>query len=160
MVVLAPVREGDGAGDLRRVRPAQSAPGGDALLEVRHLVQEFVLRDYGGAKGGVLQAVADVSFDLHAGETLGIVGETGSGKSTLARSVIQAPPPKRGEVIFQGKNLVGLSHRAMKPVRRDLQMVFQDPFTSLDPEVDGLADRRRAAGRLRDRLTRPSAASG
>jgi oligopeptide/dipeptide ABC transporter ATP-binding protein len=110
------------------------APGGDALLEVRHLVQEFVLRDYGGARGGVLQAVSDVSFELHAGETLAIVGETGSGKSTLARSVIQAPPPKRGAVIFEGRDLVGLSRRAMKPVRRDLQMVFQDPFTSLDPK--------------------------
>jgi oligopeptide/dipeptide ABC transporter ATP-binding protein len=111
-----------------------AAPGGEALLEVRHLVQEFVLRDYGGAKGGVLQAVSDVSFDLHAGETLGIVGETGSGKSTLARSVIQAPPPQRGSVLFEGKDLVGLSRQAMKPVRRDLQMVFQDPFTSLDPK--------------------------
>jgi oligopeptide/dipeptide ABC transporter ATP-binding protein len=110
------------------------SPRGGTLLEVRHLVQEFVLRDYGGAKGGVLQAVSDVSFDLCAGETLGIVGETGSGKSTLARSVIQAPPPKQGSVIFQGKDLAGLSHRAMKPVRRDLQMVFQDPFTSLDPK--------------------------
>ena len=105
-----------------------------ALLEVRHLVQEFVLRDYGGAKGGVLQAVSDVSFELHAGETLGIVGETGSGKSTLARSVIQAPGPKRGSVIFEGSDLVGLPHRAMKPVRRHMQMVFQDPFTSLDPK--------------------------
>jgi oligopeptide/dipeptide ABC transporter ATP-binding protein len=113
---------------------AAAAPGGDVLLEVRHLVQEFVLRDYGGARGGVLQAVSDVSFELRAGETLGIVGETGSGKSTLARSVIQAPPPKQGEVVFEGKNLVGLSHRAMKPVRRHLQMVFQDPFTSLDPK--------------------------
>jgi len=113
---------------------AAAAPGGDVLLEVRHLVQEFVLRDYGGARGGVLQAVSDVSFDLRAGETLGIVGETGSGKSTLARSVIQAPPPKRGEVVFEGKNLTGLSRRAMKPVRRHLQMVFQDPFTSLDPK--------------------------
>jgi oligopeptide/dipeptide ABC transporter ATP-binding protein len=107
--------------------------GGDVLLEVRHLVQEFVLRDYGGAKGGVLQAVSDVSFDLHAGETLGIVGETGSGKSTLARSVIQAPRPKHGEVIFEGQDLVRLPHRALKAVRRNMQMVFQDPFTSLDP---------------------------
>jgi oligopeptide/dipeptide ABC transporter ATP-binding protein len=123
--VLASVREGG--------RVVTRAPDDGALLEVRHLVQEFVLRDYGGAKGGVLQAVADVSFDLGGGETLGIVGETGSGKSTLARSVIQAPPPKHGSVIFQGQNLVGLPHRAMKPVRRDLQMVFQDPFTSLDP---------------------------
>jgi oligopeptide/dipeptide ABC transporter ATP-binding protein len=110
-----------------------SPPGGDVLLDVRHLVQEFVLRDYGGAKGGVLQAVSDVSFELHAGETLGIVGETGSGKSTLARSVIQAPPPKSGEVIFQGRDLVGLPRRALKVARRNMQMVFQDPFTSLDP---------------------------
>ncbi len=110
-----------------------TATGDDVLLQVRHVVQEFVLRDFGGAKGGVLQAVADVSFDLHVGETLGIVGETGSGKSTLARSVIQAPPPKRGDVIFQGQNLVHLSHGALKIARRNLQMVFQDPFTSLDP---------------------------
>ena len=108
--------------------------GSDALLEVRHLVQEFVLRDYGGVKGGVLQAVSDVSFDLHAGETLGIVGETGAGKSTLARSVIQAPPPKHGQVIFEGQDLARLPNRAMKSVRRDMQMVFQDPFRSLDPK--------------------------
>jgi oligopeptide transport system ATP-binding protein len=105
----------------------------DVLLEVRNLVQEFVLRDFGGAKGGVLQAVADVSFDLHVGETLGIVGETGSGKSTLARSVIQAPPPKQGQVIFQGEDLARLKRGALKSARRNLQMVFQDPFTSLDP---------------------------
>ncbi len=108
-------------------------PADDVLLKVRHLVQEFVVRDYGGAKGGVLQAVSDVSFDLRAGETLGIVGETGSGKSTLARSVVQAPHPKSGEVIFQGADLARLSHRALKAARRNVQMVFQDPFTSLDP---------------------------
>ncbi len=77
----------------RQANDNSSAGDPGVLLEVRHLVQEFVLRDYGGAKGGVLQAVSDVSFELYAGETLGIVGETGSGKSTLARSVIQAPPP-------------------------------------------------------------------
>jgi oligopeptide/dipeptide ABC transporter ATP-binding protein len=110
-----------------------TATADDVLLEVRNVVQEFVLRDFGGAKGGVLQAVAGVSFDLHVGETLGIVGETGSGKSTLARCIIQAPPPKRGEVIFQGQNLVGLRHGPIKAARRNIQMVFQDPFTSLDP---------------------------
>jgi len=120
------VRQATGAG------PA-AAPSGGILLEVRHLVQEFVLRDHGGVRGGVLQAVFDVSFELRAGETLGIVGETGSGKSTLARSVIQAPPPKHGEVIFEGTDLVRLRRRAMKPVRRHMQMVFQDPFRSLDP---------------------------
>ena len=76
------------------------------MVEVRHLVQEFVLRDYGGAKGGVLQAVSDVSFALHAGETLGIVGETGLGSLDVARSIVQAPPPKRGQVIFEGRDLV------------------------------------------------------
>ena len=122
--------EADAAAAVKR----EGEVGGDALLDVRNLVQEFVLRDYGGARGGVLQAVSDVSFELRAGETLGIVGETGSGKSTLARSIIQSPPPKQGAVIFQGKNLVGLPRRAMKLARRNMQMVFQDPFTSLDPK--------------------------
>jgi oligopeptide/dipeptide ABC transporter ATP-binding protein len=130
--VLAPVREG-GLKVTATGQPEAVQPDGDVLLRVRNLVQEFVVRDFGGAKGGVLQAVSDISFDLHAGETLGIVGETGSGKSTLARSVIQAPPPKGGQVIFEGTDLVRLPYRAMKAVRRNMQMVFQDPFTSLDP---------------------------
>jgi oligopeptide/dipeptide ABC transporter ATP-binding protein len=132
----------------------------DVLLDVRNVVQEFVLRDFGGAKGGVLQAVADVSLDLHVGETLGIVGETGSGKSTLARSVIQAPPPKHGQVFFQGQDLVGLRGSALKAARRNLQMVFQDPFTSLDPRwtVASLVEEPLVAygegtrGRRRDRV--------
>jgi oligopeptide/dipeptide ABC transporter ATP-binding protein len=130
--------------------------GGDVLLEVRNLVQEFVLRDYGGARGGVLQAVSGVSFELRTGETLGIVGETGSGKSTLARSVIQAPPPKQGAVIFQGKDLVGLSRRAMKPARRNMQMVFQDPYTSLDPKwpVSRIVEEPLVAYRLGSRRER------
>ena len=132
MGMLASAREGSAVTD-GTVTEGTADTGSDILLEVRHLVQEFVLRDFGGAKGGVLQAVSDVSFDLHVGETLGIVGETGSGKSTLARSVIQAPPPKQGEVIFQGQELVGLHRNALKAARRNLQMVFQDPFSSLDP---------------------------
>jgi oligopeptide/dipeptide ABC transporter ATP-binding protein len=135
---------------------APEASADNVLLEVRNLVQEFVLRDYGGARGGVLQAVSDVSFELRAGETLGIVGETGSGKSTLARSVMQAPPPKRGQVIFQGRNLVGLSRHALKPVRRNMQIVFQDPFTSLDPKwtVSAIVEEPLAAYRLGSRAER------
>jgi oligopeptide/dipeptide ABC transporter ATP-binding protein len=143
--MLASVRKGRRAVNAESIPGAAAAPGqapangasaeaGGVLLQVCNLVQEFVLRDYGGAKGGVLQAVSDVSFELRAGETLGVVGETGSGKSTLARSVIQAPPPKRGTVFFEGKNLTGLSRAGMKLVRRDMQMVFQDPFTSMDPK--------------------------
>ena len=81
------------------------------LLEVRGLVQEFVVRDYGGVKGGVVHAVSGVSFNVWPGETLGIVGETGSGKSTLARSVLQAPRPKAGTVTFRGADLTTLRGR-------------------------------------------------
>jgi oligopeptide transport system ATP-binding protein len=77
--------------------------------------------------------VSGVSFDIHEGETLGIVGETGSGKSTLARSVMQAPAPKDGSVRFRGSELVGLRRRPLLEARRHMQMVFQDPFGSLDP---------------------------
>jgi oligopeptide/dipeptide ABC transporter ATP-binding protein len=111
-------------------------PGGsDApLLEVRHLVQEFVVRDHGGVPGGVVQAVSDVSFEIRVGETLGIVGETGSGKSTVARSVLQTPPPKSGDVRLNGVNLLGLQRHDLLEARRQVQMVFQDPFGSLDPK--------------------------
>jgi oligopeptide/dipeptide ABC transporter ATP-binding protein len=107
---------------------------GEPLLQIRDLVQEFVVRDRGGVKGGVVQAVSGVSFDIQAGETLGIVGETGSGKSTLARSVLQAPRPKSGSVTFRGTDLVTLRGTRLLQVRRHLQMVFQDPFGSLDPK--------------------------
>jgi oligopeptide/dipeptide ABC transporter ATP-binding protein len=106
---------------------------GETLLEARGLVQEFVVRGRGGVKGGVVHAVSDVSFEVRHGETLGIVGETGSGKSTLARSVLQAPPPKDGSVRFRGTELVGLRGRSLLDARRHMQMVFQDPFGSLDP---------------------------
>lgn len=126
------------------------------LLEVRNVVQEFVVRDFGGVKGGVVHAVSDVSFDLWPGETLGIVGETGSGKSTLARSVLQAPRPKAGSVVFQGQDLVTLRGRALLAARRHLQMVFQDPFGSLDPKwrVEDLVEEPLIAYRLGDRAIR------
>src|SRR5687768_8801450 len=103
------------------------------LLEVRNVVHEFVVRGAGGLKGGVVHAVSDVSFDLDTGETLGIVGETGSGKSTLARCVMQAPRPKAGSVQLQGTELVGLRGRKLQRARRQMQMVFQDPYGSLNP---------------------------
>ncbi len=123
-----------GTATLSGTAPAGAPNGEKPLLEVRNLVQEFPIRNAGGVKGGMLQAVSDVSFTLHAGESLGVVGETGSGKSTLARSIIQAPSPKSGEVIFDGINLVGLQRRQMERLRRHMQMVFQDPYGSLDPK--------------------------
>jgi oligopeptide/dipeptide ABC transporter ATP-binding protein len=111
-----------------------SLDGQAPLLEVRHLVQEFVVRGGGGAKGGVVQAVSDVSFEVRSGETLGVVGETGSGKSTVARSVLVAPKPKSGEVLFRGTDLTKLKRRDLLEPRRNIQLVFQDPFASLDPK--------------------------
>ncbi len=107
---------------------------GGPLLEVRRLVQEFDVRAQGGVRSGVVQAVSDVSFSLEKGETLGLVGETGSGKSTLARAILQAPRPKGGEVLFEGVDLVQLRGRELLAARRQMQMVFQDPFGSLDPK--------------------------
>jgi oligopeptide/dipeptide ABC transporter ATP-binding protein len=120
-------------------------PGGEPLLSVRDLVQEFVVRGSGGTgrgrvpstpgvKTGVVQAVSGVSFDIRPGETLGIVGETGSGKSTLALSVLQAPRPKSGSVVFRGADLTKLRGRKLLEARRHMQFVWQDPFSSLDPK--------------------------
>ena len=130
--------------------------GAEPLLSVRDLVQEFVVRDYGGVKGGVVNAVSGVSFDVWPGETLGIVGETGSGKSTLARSVLQAPRPKKGTVTFRGTDLVTLRGSRLLQARRHLQMVFQDPFGSLDPKwkVRDLVAEPLIAYRVGDRAAR------
>jgi oligopeptide transport system ATP-binding protein len=115
-------------------RPAgDRADARTPLLRARNLVQEFPVRAAGGVKGGVVHAVSDVSFDIYAGETLGVVGETGSGKSTLARSIIQAPPPKSGAVEFRGQDITTLGRRDLKAARRHMQMVYQDPFGSLNP---------------------------
>jgi ABC-type oligopeptide transport system ATPase subunit len=100
----------------------------EPLLSVKDLVHEF------HTNGGVVHAVSGVSFDVWPGETLGIVGETGSGKSTLARSVLQAPRPTSGSVIFRGTDLTTLHGSRLLQARRHLQMVFQDPFGSLDPK--------------------------
>jgi oligopeptide transport system ATP-binding protein len=103
------------------------------LLEVNNVVHEFHVRGAGGIRSGTVHAVTDVSFYINAGETLGVVGETGSGKSTLARCVLQTPRPKSGSVRFQGTELVGLRGGRLRLARRDMQMVFQDPFGSLNP---------------------------
>src|ERR1700678_2669680 len=103
-------------------------------LSVRDLVQEFVVREGGGTRGGVVQAVSGVSFDIRPGETLGIGGETGSGKSTLARAILQSPRPKSGTVSFRGSELTRLRGRQLLAARQHMQFVFQDPFGSLDPE--------------------------
>ena len=128
----------------------------EPLLSVRDVVQEFVVRERGGTKGGVVHAVSSVSFDVLPGETLGIVGETGSGKSTLARAILQAPRPMSGSVVFRGTDLTTLRGRKLLDARRHMQFVFQDPFGSLDPkwQVRHIVEEPLVAYRTGDRAAR------
>ncbi|GAA3111281.1 dipeptide ABC transporter ATP-binding protein [Pseudonocardia yunnanensis] len=111
-----------------------TAGPGEPLLAVRDLVHEFVVRGHGGVKNGVVHAVSGVSLEVRDGETLGVVGESGSGKSTLVRSILQAPRPLSGEVVFRGVDLTRLRGRRLHVSRRHMQAVYQDPFGSLDPK--------------------------
>jgi oligopeptide transport system ATP-binding protein len=107
-----------------------------ALLEVRGLSKEFpVSAGLLARRRGVVQAVSDVSFALQPGETLGLVGESGSGKSTLGRAVLRLIEPTRGSVRFDGQELVGMAPRELRALRRHMQIVFQDPYGSLDPRM-------------------------
>jgi oligopeptide transport system ATP-binding protein len=105
------------------------------LLEARHLIKHFPI------KSGVLidrevarvQAVDDVSFTVQKGETLGLVGESGCGKSTLCRTLLRLIEPTAGSIRFEGREIAHISQRELRPLRREMQMIFQDPFASLNP---------------------------
>jgi peptide/nickel transport system ATP-binding protein len=128
----------------------------EPLLRARDVVQEFAVRGRGGLHDGVVRAVSGVSLDIYPGETLSVVGETGSGKSTLARSLMHAPPPKSGEVAFQGTSLTRRHGAALRDARRAMQMIFQDPYTSLDPlwPVARIVAEPLVAAGMRDRAKR------
>jgi oligopeptide/dipeptide ABC transporter ATP-binding protein len=106
-----------------------------ALVEVRDLVKHFPITQglLIQRKVGAVQAVDGVSFDIAAGETLGIVGETGCGKSTTARLVMRLLKPTSGEIRFEGNDITNLKGASLKAVRREMQMIFQDPYSSLNP---------------------------
>lgn len=101
------------------------------LLQVRNLVKHFPVDN----SDDVVQAVDDVSFDIIAGETLGLVGESGCGKSTVGRCLLRLHEPTSGEVLFEGKNIIGLPNREMQALRREMQIIFQDPYASLNPRL-------------------------
>lgn len=107
------------------------------LLQVHQLVKNFEIRTSRGARKvkRVVQAVSGVSFTVDKGHTLGIVGESGSGKTTVARLIMQLCAPTSGSVIFEGRDLESLGIEEMRRLRRRMQIVFQDPFASLDPKM-------------------------
>jgi oligopeptide/dipeptide ABC transporter ATP-binding protein len=106
----------------------------EAFLQVRDVAMHFELQG-----GGVLKAVDGVSFDLARGETLGVVGESGCGKSTLGKTLLRLYQPTRGSAVLNGTDLFGLDGNALKAARRQMQMVFQDPFSSLNPRRSAAA---------------------
>jgi ABC-type oligopeptide transport system ATPase subunit len=107
------------------------------LVEVHNLTKVYPLGEsiFGGAAHGEVRAVDDVSLTIDAGETLGLVGESGSGKSTLGRLILLLTEPTSGKIRFDGHDLMAASHREMRRLRRDMQIIFQDPFGSLDPRL-------------------------
>jgi oligopeptide transport system ATP-binding protein len=107
------------------------------LLEISNLTKVFALGEsvFGGGTTREVRAVDDVTLDIQSGETLGLVGESGSGKSTLGRLVLRLIEPTSGKIVFEGHDLVAASHGEMRRLRRDMQVIFQDPFGSLDPRM-------------------------
>ncbi|HEX9788052.1 MAG TPA: ATP-binding cassette domain-containing protein, partial [Candidatus Binatia bacterium] len=132
-----------------------------SLLEIRNLKKHFPLGDglFSRNKGAV-KAVDGVNLDVNEGETVGLVGESGCGKSTLGRTILRLIEPTGGEVLFQGQNLLAMSQRELRDMRREMQIIFQDPYASLNPRMrvgdivgEGLEIHKLAKGKAkRDRI--------
>jgi oligopeptide transport system ATP-binding protein len=106
------------------------------LMEVKDLKKYFTVgRGEGSLKSGLVKAVDGVSFTVSQGETLGLVGESGCGKSTVGRTVLRLIPATSGEIKYKGQNIEKLNHKELIPLRREVQIVFQDPFGSLNPQM-------------------------
>ncbi len=158
-------RDGVGVSKQRDDGIAQGAPASRPLLEVANLVTRFPIRSgvFGKVKARV-HAVENVSFSLHPGETLALVGESGCGKSTTGRSILRLVEPNAGRVLFEGDDVRALDPQGLRRMRQRMQMIFQDPFASLNPRksvgaaiaepiiVHGLASKREARERVAELL--------
>ena len=127
---------------------SSNGSSGDNILEVRGLVKHFPIKA-GLLKRtiGAVRAVDGVDLTVKRGETLGVVGESGCGKTTLGRTIIRLLDPTEGSIVFQGNDITRLSRRELRPVRRDIQIVFQDPVRLAQPAHDRARHRERAAAR-------------
>ena len=128
-----------------------------SLLEIRNLKKHFPVGEGLFSRGkGAVKAVDGVNLSINEGETLGLVGESGCGKSTLGRTILRLIEPTSGEINFLGKNLLSLSNRELRDARRDMQIIFQDPYASLNPRMrvgdivgEGLEIHKLAKGKAR-----------
>jgi peptide/nickel transport system ATP-binding protein/oligopeptide transport system ATP-binding protein len=131
----------------------------DTLIEVRNLKKFFQIGD------NTLKAVNDISFEIKRGETLGVVGESGCGKSTAGRTILRLYDATAGDVLFEGKSIMSLNNQEMKAMRRNMQMIFQDPYASLNPrmtvgdiigealDIHGLASGQKRKERIQELLS-------
>lgn len=106
-----------------------------ALVALEHVTKIFSSESLFGARGSEVRAVDDMSLTIERGETLGLVGESGSGKSTLGRLILRLIEPTSGEILLDGKNILHANASRLRRLRRDMQIIFQDPFGSLDPRM-------------------------
>jgi oligopeptide transport system ATP-binding protein len=127
----------EGGLEARAGTQAKPRAGPDVLLEVRRLCKYFSLTSGVILQRvvGLIKAVDDVSFFIRKGETLGLVGESGSGKTTTGRCILQLDRPTSGEVFFEGRDLTGVDENELRPMRRKIQVIFQDPYSSLNPRM-------------------------
>ena len=127
---------------------SKRTPGAAPILDVRGLVKHYPIGS--GLRlrrrAGFIQAVDGVDFAIHTGETLGLVGESGCGKTTVARTLMLLEEPSAGEALFHGRNIFRSNTADLKNIRRRIQMIFQDPYASLNPRMGRSGGKRRQDG--------------